>query len=478
MQKKIILTLTQLVVSFLIIYSYRIFLKEKSDLDIFLNLLTFSNLINIVWTGSVSYFFTPFIIKNNYKKNEVLFYSFILFIEIVAISCIIFFSKKLFISFFDSNINNSKIIISSSYNYLVLFSFLQLTNSLLSSIILILHDTLTSILNSIIPQLLSLILIFVIYLLHIRNTPFSLFFILSLSYMTLILFQVIRFRKDVKNMVLSLGPNFRRLLIYPFIIKTTYLIFLLLLARSNTFLQSTFALSIGAGKSSLVFYFTYFLSFIIAVIVNPIMNYLFKAQCNLWSTNRRNRIQKLFLSISKFIVTHSLFGFLLLLFICKTMLSGQIDSVILQISTMLYAYGYIINLILVATVSRLFYLNSSVDIPNWIDLISNIFLFLALYILSGSLTFDIFIKINFLYSLILVLITFLTLSKLSFLQLKIKISDFLKFLFILAFTIFIYFLSIKSLSFLIFGLLVQVLLTNYYFPIKRIFLHLKYLLNE
>ena len=416
MFNKIAISAVQLLLSFGLLFLYGLIFKNVNDKDLFFSFLSLTGFLQIVYVGSFVTPIVPFVHKHNSTNVFLLKTSLILLIYICILTVIWFSFYPVISNIYSINVENNVNLIKNTFMIVLTLSITQFFVAWMSALILLRKGTIRSLVNMLIPQILSLFLISCYYFERGNLTSYDVFLTLVISYSSYLLYLSFRFRRVIIEGI-GLISSKADISLKIFLKQGTVLLLLLLLARSNIFVQNSFVFGLGIGFSTVFFYFTYFVNIVLSIFVSPIMTLLYNSHCECWASNHRKRVLLFYRVFSNIIVLAcfsciSLFYIVIKISIIYFKVDFHVESYIYLTSSF-----YVINILLVAILSRLLYISSRLRLANMIDLIANIFLISSLFFFNTILDLKLFMVISFVYSIILGVFTISVLMKIKYLSL-------------------------------------------------------------
>nr|WP_162988754.1 lipid II flippase MurJ [Pedobacter schmidteae] len=378
------LALGQMLASAFIYLSLSFFLKEKILIDCLLVALSIPSLFLVIWTGSTSYQLTPLLVsqyingKFNFSFCKALLYKLILII--IVLSFFLWTFSNMMIHILAPGFNEDKAEIARSLLGLSIFLVpVQLTISTFSSIYVTIKR---NIFVGVISLMGSIVSIGLLLILKNGITPSIIISCILIGNMLTLVFFVFDYIKNYYVNENFVAYNFKGLFG-----KIATVMIMLLVSRSVSLIQNSFASNMKDGSIALLTYTNYLTNIVITVLITPILNVYYTRHCESWINNNK---KDLFLSFQNGILT-----ILLLIFIAASFLLLSYDYLYGKLDIISHKINFNIDasiikilffstscLILSAFAGRLFYIAEKFRLVNFIDLLIVIIYTFITYFLS------------------------------------------------------------------------------------------------
>lgn len=393
--------------------SLSFFLKEKILIDCLLVALSIPSLFLVIWTGSTSYQLTPLLVSQ-YSGGRLdlgfckaLLYRLLLLIIIISLLLWILsplITNLLVPGFSDEKMKTTKGLVAIS----IFLIPIQLTTSTFNSIYITLKRNIFVGFISLFGNILAISLLLIFK--EILN-PSRIIYCILIGNLTTLLIFIVDYAKNYHKEKGIKGYSFNG-----FFGKIIMIMMMLLISRSVTLIQNSFASEMKDGSIAFLTYTNYLINIVIAVLITPILNIYYTKHCESWLNNDK---KSLFVTFESGFFTLMLIvlisaSFLLLSYdflhakmtIIGHKINFEIDSNILGILFLSTSC-----LIISAFTGRLFYIAEKFRLVNFIDLLIVIFYTLITYFLAKYYGFiGIYISF-FIYSLATVLSYLIILKK-------------------------------------------------------------------
>ena len=147
------------------------------------------------------------------------------------------------------------------------------------------------------------------------------------------------------------------------------------------------------------------------------MTWLYNSHCEYWVSNHKRRVL-LFYRVFANTVVLTCFACISIFYV-SIETASNVFNLKVHLESYIYIIGssYIVNIILVAILSRLFYISSQLRLANMIDLIANIVLISSLFYFYKIMDLKLFMIVSLMYSFVLSNLTLYFLLKYNFLTL-------------------------------------------------------------